>query len=128
MNMRKVLNREMAKSQNKIHPCQSCGACCAAFRVTFHWSETLQESYAVPARLTETVSLHHLSMKGTSTTPVHCEALKGKVGDSVSCSIYANRPSPCRGFEASYENGIRNERCDQVREQKGLKPLSRDDW
>ncbi|HOC10952.1 MAG TPA: YkgJ family cysteine cluster protein, partial [Thermomonas sp.] len=22
-----------------MHPCLSCGACCAYFRVSFHWSE-----------------------------------------------------------------------------------------
>ena len=34
------------------HPCLRCGACCAAFRVAFHWSEAMpHKPDGVPADL-----------------------------------------------------------------------------
>ena len=37
-----------------MHPCLTCGACCAHFRVSFHWSEAdPEQGGAVPAALTE---------------------------------------------------------------------------
>ena len=50
-------------------------------------------------------------------------ALDGEIGKAVSCSIYLNRPSPCREFDQSGENGLRNEACDRARERYGLPPL-----
>ncbi|MOA54716.1 hypothetical protein D3C78_1783840 [compost metagenome] len=47
----------------------------------------------------------------------------GEIGQAVSCSIYPNRPSPCREFDQSGENGLRNEACDRARERYGLPPL-----
>ena len=36
------------------HPCLTCGACCAFFRVSFHWSEADPEmGGVVPIELTE---------------------------------------------------------------------------
>lgn len=36
------------------HPCLRCGACCASFRVAFHWSETDAHPGGItPAALTE---------------------------------------------------------------------------
>lgn len=52
-----------------------------------------------------------------------CNALDGEIGKAVSCSIYLNRPSPCREFDQSGENGLRNEACDRARERYGLPPL-----
>ncbi|HWU69743.1 MAG TPA: YkgJ family cysteine cluster protein, partial [Pseudoxanthomonas sp.] len=37
-----------------MHPCLSCGACCAIFRVSLHWSEADPEQGGrVPIELTE---------------------------------------------------------------------------
>lgn len=110
------------------HPCQSCGACCAFFRVSLHWLETLPESYGVPLELTEKISLHQNSMLGTGHVNPSCIGLKGDVGKSVACSIYQNRPGSCRSFLPSFENGTRNERCDEARFSKGLTPLRPTDW
>src|SRR4051812_38534109 len=107
-----------------MHPCQSCGACCECFRVTFHPSETLPESYGVPAELQCGVSSEQSIMQGTQNHPLRCTALEGVVGESARCTIYENRPSPCRRFQPSYQNGKRNPRCDHARMQKGLKPLT----
>lgn len=80
--------------------CQRCGACCASFRVSFYWTEAQGEhdpqSQGVPAALTEPVSPHLLCMQGTHARQPHCAALQGRVGQSVGCTIYTQRPSPCR--------------------------------
>lgn len=109
---------------SKPHPCLSCGACCAVFRVSFHWSETLPESHQVPLDMIETISPHLYAMKGTHQPSPHCDALIGEVGSSVSCKIYDRRSSTCREFKASFEDGTRNEVCDQARAAKGLPALS----
>lgn len=84
--------------------CLSCGACCAAFRVSFYWAETdAHPSGTVPQALTQAVSPHHVCMQGTEKNPVHCIALEGEVGKQVSCNIYALRSSTCREFEAGTE-------------------------
>ncbi|TFW15443.1 YkgJ family cysteine cluster protein [Duganella callida] len=81
--------------------CQSCGACCAVFRVSFYWSEsTLHPDGAVPAHLVTAVSPHHVAMNGTLQTPVRCVALSGEVGRCVSCDIYPARSSTCRSVDA----------------------------
>lgn len=84
------------------------------------------------AASTSTRSSHtslYRTMKGTGVKHhPKCVALKGQVGELAFCSIYENRPSPCRKFEASYENGVQNKRCDEARRAHGLKPLTKDDW
>lgn len=115
------------------HPCQSCGACCAHFRVGFYWREAEESAEPgrppVPVELTEDYSNFNRCMKGTNTKHYNrCVALEGKLGATVSCSIYSSRPTPCREFAASFEDGIRKPRCDQARAAYGLAPLSRADW
>lgn len=122
---------EVLETQPFVHPCLSCGACCAYFRVAFYWreAEPAEHSDAVPLDLWEELTDRHRCMKGTSTKHnPKCVALKGKIGQHVECSIYSNRPSPCRDFEASYESGDKNERCDRAREKHGLRPLVRSDF
>ena len=111
-----------------MHVCQKCGACCAVYRVSFYWGETLPDSFAVPAELTEPVNSLRAAMKGTSNIPPRCTALEGALGEYTNCTIYSNRPSPCRSFQASFENGVREERCDEARRLHGMKPLTPEDW
>jgi hypothetical protein len=106
------------------NPCLDCGACCAHYRVSFHWSEAERFLGGVtPADRTTKISPHRIAMLGTASTPPRCSALEGCIGKAVSCSIYAQRPSPCREFEASWVNGLHSERCDQARSAHGLPPL-----
>lgn len=98
------------------NPCQTCGACCANFRVSFYWGEADDAPGGiVPAQLTEAVSPHLRCMKGTASNPVRCVALVGEVGKRVSCSIYPQRPSPCREFDVLEEDGAANLRCTELR-------------
>ncbi len=75
-------------------PCTSCGACCAAFRVSFYWAEAaangLREDLYEP--LTPVLAC----MRGTNRPSPRCAALLGDVGLETRCVAYENRPSPCR--------------------------------
>ncbi len=119
---------------SSLHPCQACGACCASFRVAFHWREAEgnpedQFDRSVPQEYTEDLDLNQRCMKGTNDKhQPKCVALMARVGQSAQCIVYANRPTPCRLFLASFENGFQNIRCDQAREKHGLKPLTKRDY
>lgn len=110
------------------HPCLSCGACCAHFRVSLHWSEAEPElGGRVPIALTETFGPHQRSMRGTWAKQPHCIALEGVVGQRVRCTIYDARPNACRDLRMSWEGGGPNPQCDQARAAYGLPPLTRDE-
>lgn len=112
-----------------IHPCLRCGACCAHFRVAFHWSEADSGlGGVVPVELTEKLDAHRLAMRGTWAQRPHCIALEGTLGESVRCGIYARRPSVCRDVEPSWENGNSSAQCDNSRMAHGLEPLTPQDW
>lgn len=63
-------------------------------------------------------------MRGTDRKPPRCIALAGRIGESVGCTIYEQRASPCREFQASWVDGVHNERCDRARAAHGLPPLA----
>lgn len=99
--------------------CQSCGACCASFRVSFYWAETDAHPLGtVPVQLTRKVNETYVCMQGTEQTPVRCVALQGEVGSAVGCSIYAVRSSTCREFDAG------SEVCNLARQKIGLAPIT----
>lgn len=104
--------------QQVPHDCQTCGACCASFRVSFYWGEADDAPGGiVPAQLTEAVSSYLRCMKGTASKPVRCVALEGEVGQRVSCGIYPLRPSACREFDVLEADGSPNPRCTALRAQ-----------
>lgn len=116
-------------SEISSHPCLRCGACCASFRVSFYWGEAgAFGAHGVPENLALQVSPHRLAMRGTERAPPRCVALSGELGKAVGCSIYAQRPSPCRTFEPSWERGEPNARCDTARAGLGLRPLTPADF
>ncbi len=77
----------------------------------------------MPDELVTQVSPNHVAMLGTERAAPRCTALEGKVGEQVSCSIYHQRSSTCREFEASWVDGVHNEYCDKARAAAGLPPL-----
>ncbi len=105
-------------------PCLTCGACCATFRVSFYWAEMRSAGGWVPDELTEKLNLHRSCMRGTSQAEPRCVALQGEVGREVSCSIYQDRPSPCREFSSNDHPTAYNEGCDKARGRFGLPPLA----
>jgi uncharacterized protein len=111
------------------HPCQTCGACCASYRVAFHWSEAAPDLGGnTPPELTVPLDPHRVAMRGTLVEPIRCSALHGTPGAVASCTIYAMRPSPCRDLQASWEHGRPDAQCDRARQRHGLAPLTPLDW
>jgi hypothetical protein len=113
-----------------IHPCQRCGACCAAFRVAFHWSEAAPHAPEGPDEaLTVKVRPFEVAMRGTEGGAApRCVALQGEVGRHVACGIYVRRPSPCRALQAAWEHGEPSPQCDRARARHGLPPLTPADF
>jgi uncharacterized protein len=105
------------------NPCLNCGACCAHFRVSFFWGECQSAGGVVPDDRVVLITPHRVAMRGTESKPVRCTALLGEVGDGVRCSLYEQRSSTCREFEASWVNGEHNAHCDAARAAYGLPPL-----
>jgi Fe-S-cluster containining protein len=106
------------------NPCLNCGACCAAFRVSFYWSESDQAvAGSVPAEMTCQIAPLLCAMSGTDQPHPRCIALQGNVGMSVWCAIYARRPSVCYEVVPSGPDGTVNAWCDRARATWGLPPL-----
>jgi Fe-S-cluster containining protein len=111
------------------HPCLTCGACCAFFRVAFHWSETEPElGGRVPFDLTEPLRTHERAMRGTSQAQPRCVALDADIGRYSRCTIHERRPSVCALVPASWEFGATSPQCDKARLAHGLPLLSPADW
>lgn len=111
------------------HPCLGCGACCAAYRVAFHWSETSDfDPAGMPAEHTVPISPHRVAMRGTDGSWPRCTMLDGKVGVDAACLDYAHRPSPCRDLMPAWEHGDASPQCDRARALYGLAPLTVEFW
>ncbi len=98
--------------------CQTCGACCACFRVDFSVHEVDEEGGSVPSGLVVEVNDSLRRMRGTDHALPRCAALTGKVGQQASCGIYEWRPSPCREFEEG------SDACERARARHGLSALT----
>ena len=99
------------------HPCLTCGACCASFRVDFPVQELDGAGGRVPAGLAGALTEQLCRMRGTDHRSPRCAALTGKVGEKAACAIYEWRPSPCREFAAG------SQACDRARMRQGLPPF-----
>lgn len=98
------------------HPCLSCGACCASFRVDFSAQECSDHGGSVPNGLVVEVTSTLRRMRGTDHQAPRCAALTGVVGTQAACGIYEWRPSPCREFAAG------SDACEQARRRQRLPP------
>jgi Fe-S-cluster containining protein len=73
--------------------CKSCGACCC-----FKWSWPVLrrdrlDAVNIPKEMVRT------DFPLMKTIDNRCIALDGKVGKSVCCKVYDDRPNSCRQFE-----------------------------
>ncbi|KAB0629394.1 YkgJ family cysteine cluster protein [Acinetobacter guillouiae] len=93
--------------------CLSCGACCAFFRVSFYWAE----GEAMPPDYVEPLTAVYSCMQGTNQKQPRCVALKGEIGQQVSCSMYEQRSSSCKQVHAG------DSQCAKARQGYGLIPL-----
>lgn len=97
------------------YPCLDCGACCMSYRVSFYWAEA--QARGLPVVLTEQLTPFLACMAGTNADRPHCAALQGTIGGPVACSIYAQRPAPCRELQPG------DDKCRRARGRHGLSPL-----
>ena len=106
--------------------CESCGACCASYRVDFHPSELVRTAggAGVPVDMAMPLTPRLMRMKGTDEAAPRCIALEGEIGCQVRCRIYADRPSPCHEFNPWAALGIADQACDRARRRHGMRPLS----
>ena len=103
------------------NPCVTCGLCCCNFRVSFYHGEVEGMPLGiVPAHMTEKLNESRACMKGTSQKYPRCIALSGTLGEQVACTIYEQRPTPCREFVVWEANGEVNARCQSLRAAYGL--------
>ncbi len=77
----------------------------------------------MPDELVEQITPSRVAMLGTNCKSPRCISLEGEVGSEVKCTIYEQRSSPCREFEASWVDGQVNTDCDAARAAFGLLPL-----
>jgi Fe-S-cluster containining protein len=111
-----------------MHPCRTCGACCAMWAVQFH-NDHLQPRGPTPRNKTVPAKTkNHSCMIGTNQDEPRCIALEGVIGDRVRCSIYPDRPPVCHDVIASYEHGHRDRSCDDARARHGLPRITVRDW
>lgn len=118
--------RQLARAvtMDAYNPCLDCGICCTHFRISFYWGEGDDAPGGfVPAGMTEQLTPHLRCMKGSNELPRRCSALGGEVGKQVFCTIYENRPTPCREFPTHFEDGTPNPKCDELRAGIGLPHL-----
>jgi len=104
-------------------PCQTCGACCAAYRVTLPLCELDVRGGTVPVALTTPYTRTAACMREAPEAPGRCIALEGVVGAQTRCTIYERRPEACREFAPLALIGIGDESCDAARRRHGLPSL-----
>lgn len=78
----------------------------------------------VPSGLVEPVTAHLVCMRGTAVAPMRCVALRGRIGEAVSCAIYEFRPHVCRDFAPLAAIGRGDEACNDARRRHHLPALS----
>lgn len=107
-----------------IPECQTCGACCVfllcvavrpsdATPTAAYWDVTSDDDDADDKPMVVDRFLRRDGATGA------CASLGGKLGESVACGIYEQRPQPCRDFEAG------SDKCHALRRAFGFEiPLS----
>ncbi|EOQ78440.1 putative ferredoxin [Pseudomonas aeruginosa VRFPA02] len=83
--------------------------------MSFYWGECRSAGGVVPDELTVRISPQMVAMSGTENKPARCVGLLGEVGCGVRCTVYEQRSSTCREFEAAWANGQPNPACDAAR-------------
>jgi len=99
---------------SSVFDCQRCGACCCNARDNREegfgdWVEIERGAPLLRRR-----QLSDLVVRGEDGRPHlrlddngRCAALRGRVGDSVRCTIYSVRPRPCRRVEPGDSDCLR---------------------
>jgi uncharacterized protein len=118
-------------SNHLDNPCFECGQCCQKLRVSFYHGEVLHGEDGhpiglVPPEFVTQVTPHIVCMKGTETGKQGCVALSHDDQEGYRCTIYEQRPSPCREFNILNDDGSINPLCDKLRKAVGLPSVQTD--
>ena len=103
-----------ARSREKPPECVTCGVCCSLPLVVVvprGDEEKLPEYWDITV---DDVVVERVI--GRDLTTGWCVNLEGKLGESISCRIYEDRPNICRVFEAG------SDRCLEYRRMYGIDP------
>ena len=123
-------------SADSSNPCFECGQCCQKLRVSFYHGEIASASSdmndhpsagRVPPELAVKLTPHLACMKGTEAGQAgqqRCAALSHDAKQGYRCTIYEQRPSPCRTFNIFEDDGSLNPLCDKLRKAAGLNSVS----
>jgi Fe-S-cluster containining protein len=108
--------KNAAAASASTYDCRTCGACCAPERNDAVYVGVTDVDLA---RLTRRWRDQHVTREGvlTKLDPIGrcvCVALRGAIGQKVSCSIYERRPDECRRLFAG------SRACRDARRQAGL--------
>lgn len=110
---------------NDSNPCLACGACCSHFRISFYFGELDSHPDGfVPDDLASQLTPFRACMKGTESGGGRCAALSGEVGVRIACTIYPNRPTPCRQYAVWDNDGNPNPDCQRLRHAAGIALLA----
>ena len=108
----------VTRPDSPVPDCQTCGACCRIFLCTGVQNEKIDPRYywnvTVASRDRDVVVDRFLKRDDET---LACSCLSGNVGESVSCTIYEDRPKMCRNFEAG------SDKCHGARRAVGLEPF-----
>lgn len=118
-------------SNHLDNPCFECGQCCQKLRVSFYHGEVLHGEDGhpiglVPPEFVTQVTPHIVCMKGTETGKQGCVALSHDDQEGCRCTIYEQRPSPCREFNILNDDGSINPLCDKLRKAVSLPSVQTD--
>ncbi len=102
---------------DEIPNCETCGLCCSMFPSVQLTSQDILSSanyweITVNTNIGEEIVVDKLLRRSGENGS--CVSLSGTVGEKVGCTIYENRPSACRKFEAG------SDRCHALRRLSGL--------
>jgi len=115
----RVSSNVITPSDVPVPDCADCGACCGAFvRVPLDPGSRVASSdtWDVRAEIDGTDLVVDRFLKRRK-GDLACSKLAGAVGEPSRCSIYEDRPSTCRTFEAG------SDRCHAIRRAYGLEPF-----
>ena len=103
--------RAVVVSAAMSNPCLACGACCAYFRASFHWSEAEPAAGGLtPPHLTTKLTAHHAVMRGTEQQPPRCIGFTARSARTFAASFTPCGPRPAatsrlRGSTACITSG-----------------------
>ena len=109
-------------SVKDLFDCQSCGACCHNHLSNVRQGLDDYDEVNVRSPLLEDDEIAHKYtfvrkgkhyMRMVSDKP-RCIALEGTVGERVGCTVYSQRPSICRQFEAASEGCLKSRREQKI--------------